>query len=150
MNWSHRLSLTIQNILCVCIFPPVVVSWLIGDQLRDYFWYQVFEIWYHCLLCFGQSTLKLSYNSRGCVSSVFVFTVSAVNYNMFVSPVMVTKKRLKEGEREDSGRPNKHLCSPLIDQEVAGGLQYDQQIWSIFLRVYVSKCISFGHYLNPD
>lgn len=64
---------------------------------------------------------------------------------MFVSPVMVTKKRLKEREREDSGRPNKHLGSPLICQEIAGGLQYD-----LPSCVCMFQNVSVGHYLNPD
>lgn len=75
-------------------------------------------------MCFGSSTLKPSYNSRGCVC---VYCLSC-NYNMFVSPVMVTKKRLKE--RAGGLRLTKQttLVLKLIDQEVAGGLQYDQQI----------------------
>lgn len=67
---------------------------------------------------------------------------------------MVTKKKKRDWRREwqDSGWPNKHLGSQLIDQEVAGGFT----VWSanmIYLPaclcVYVSKMYFFWALLEP-
>ena len=78
---------------------------------------------------------KLSYKlKRPCIVCVHVYRLSC-NYNMFVSPVMVTKKnkRPKDRERERERTrqtKQKHLGSSLVDQKVAGGSQWDQHIWS--------------------
>lgn len=79
------------------------------------------------------------------LSSFVLFTVSTTV--CFVSPAMVTKKKKKKTrERALADQANTFLSPG--EQEVAGRLKYGQMPTSC-VCVYVSKCISVGHYLNP-
>lgn len=170
VNWSHRLSLTKTKypLLCAFLSPRCSVPDWLGDQLRDYFWYQAFEIWYHCLFFFCRCVCVCVFwlkhlesppiNSRGRVSSVFTFTVSAVTTTCLSVQSWWPKKKRdrrteREREREDSADQTKtpwfSTHRPESSRWITVRSAY--MILSSCERVYVSKrCISVGHYLNPD